>query len=145
MFNSGSFSLRPKKERGFTLIELLVVIAIIGLLSSVVLASLNNARKKGRDARRLSDLKQLQTSLELYYSDNNAYPSATSALAPDFIPAVPTDPGSGGAAYTYVKSSDSNYFCLGATFENTPPSPVDTCNGTTLGATEPTGNYRIGP
>ena len=48
-----------RKERGFTLIELLVVIAIIGILSSVILASLNSARKKGRDSRRLQDLRQI--------------------------------------------------------------------------------------
>ena len=59
-----------KSARGFTLIELLVVIAIIGILSSVVLASLNSARKKGRDARRIADLKQLQLALELYYDAN---------------------------------------------------------------------------
>lgn len=48
-----------KFKRGFTLIELLVVIAIIGILSSVVLASLNSARSKARDAQRLSDLEQM--------------------------------------------------------------------------------------
>jgi len=61
-------------KAGFTLIELLVVIAIIGILSSVVLASLNSARTKSRDARRLSDMKQVQLALELYYDSNNAYP-----------------------------------------------------------------------
>ena len=50
-------------KRGFTLIELLVVIAIIGILSSVVLASLNTARAKGRDARRLSDLKGIENTI----------------------------------------------------------------------------------
>src|SRR3989344_2634994 len=65
--------------RGFTLIELLVVVAIIGLLSSVVLASLNGARVKGRDARRLADVKQIQLALELYYDDSdNKYPASVS-------------------------------------------------------------------
>lgn len=63
-------------NRGFTLIELLVVIAIIGILSSVVLASLNMARGKARDAARLSDMHTLQTALALYMSDNGTYPNS---------------------------------------------------------------------
>lgn len=51
--------------RAFTLIELLVVIAIIGLLSSVVLASLNNARDKGNAARTINDFKQIEKALIL--------------------------------------------------------------------------------
>jgi prepilin-type N-terminal cleavage/methylation domain-containing protein len=47
------------RSRGFTLIELLVVIAIIGLLASIILASLNTAQQKGRDARRVSDLQEI--------------------------------------------------------------------------------------
>lgn len=62
--------------RGFTLIELLVVIAIIGLLSSIVLASLNTARGKARDAHRLSELHQVEIALELYYSTYGSYPPA---------------------------------------------------------------------
>src|SRR5437868_5458773 len=64
-------------SRGFTLIELLVVIAIIGVLSSVVLASLNSARSKGNDAKRVQSLRQVQTALELYANDHNGqYPNS---------------------------------------------------------------------
>lgn len=66
-------------KRGFTLIELLVVIAIIGLLSSVVLASLNSARGRANDARRISDMRQVQNALALYYLDNATYPSSNNS------------------------------------------------------------------
>ena len=63
-----------KNKKGFTLIELLVVIAIIGLLSTLAVVALNNARQKSRDARRVSDIKQIQTALELYFNDVSLYP-----------------------------------------------------------------------
>ena len=110
-------------RRGFTLIELLVVIAIIGILSSVVLASLNTARKKGRDARRVADIKQLQLALELYYDANGAYPttiSTTTLVSPGFIAALPGDP-SNQVAYSYAA-----YAATSAT--------VGTCSGYHLGS-----------
>ena len=61
--------------RGFTLIELLVVIAIIGLLSSVILTSLNIAREKGYDATRKTNLVEVQKALQSYYDDNGRYPA----------------------------------------------------------------------
>lgn len=63
-----------RHSNGFTLIELLVVVSIIGLLSSVVLTSLNSTRGKARDANRKAQLRQLQSALELYFSVNGAYP-----------------------------------------------------------------------
>lgn len=77
------------------MVELLVVIAIIGVLSSVVLASLNTARQKSRDARRVADVKQLQLALELYFDTNRAYPAALDAaslVTPGYISAIPVDP-----------------------------------------------------
>ena len=62
------------KSRGFTLIELMVVISIIGLLSSVILATLNSAKYSANDARRFSDLRQMEKALDTYYADNGKYP-----------------------------------------------------------------------
>lgn len=68
-----------KKFRGFTLIELLVVIAIIGILSAVVLASLNTARSKGSDAAVMADLTGIRTQAAIYFTDHNNYGSDTLA------------------------------------------------------------------
>ena len=62
------------KKKGFTLIELLVVIAIIGLLSTLAVVALNSARQKARDAKRVADVKQIQTALELYFNSSSGYP-----------------------------------------------------------------------
>jgi len=59
-----------KKYKGFTLIELLVVIAVIGMLASIVLVSLGPVRKKARDARRMSDIRQVNLAMEMCYDDS---------------------------------------------------------------------------
>lgn len=69
-----------KKRKGFTLIELLVVVAIMGLLATLAVTALNTARAKARDARRVSDIKQVQTALELYYMDQNGYPDTPASI-----------------------------------------------------------------
>lgn len=98
-------------KKGFTLIELLVVIAIIGILASVVLASLSSARSRSRDARRIADLRQIQNALALYISDNGIPPGGTGGwyapintpcpppgwqiydqIAPKYISKIPEDP-----------------------------------------------------
>ncbi len=61
-------------KKGFTLVELMVVIAIMGLLSSIVLASLNTAKNQSNNAKRAADLLSMRTALELYYNSNNTYP-----------------------------------------------------------------------
>ncbi len=64
-----------KNKKGFTLIELLVVVAIMGLLAALAVIALNTARARARDARRVSDIKQIQTALELFYMDLYKYPA----------------------------------------------------------------------
>ena len=124
------------RKRGFTLIELLVVIAIIGILSSVVLASLNSARQKSRDAKRVSDIQNLQLALELSFDSNNEYPDDLLSLSPDFIPSDPIDPLT-GSAYSYdnlasagaacaIASGDCVLYHLGANLEGSGSNVLDT-------------------
>ncbi len=102
-----------RKQKGFTLIELLVVIAIIGLLSTLAVVALNNARQKSRDARRVSDIKQIQTALELYYNDANGYPTTGGVISlgsisysgTTYMAVVPANPSPNGVAYTYSSAA----------------------------------------
>lgn len=133
---------QSKAKAGFTLIELLVVIAIIGVLASIVLASLNTARQKSRDARRITDIKQIQLALELYYDGTGAgqYPAAsgtcdaTSESATDvyglaalslanYIPQVPRDPTGPATTncykYAALTSGARTTYHLGATLSDT--------------------------
>ena len=120
----------PKKRSltsGFTLIELLVVIAIIGVLASVVLASLNTARVKARNTRRIADMNQVRLALELFYDTNGNYPISTTwkgttpncytsgadpnpsipGLAPTYISILPQDPKPILPSFYYLYTSDA--------------------------------------
>lgn len=76
--------------RGFTLIELLVVIAIIGLLSTVIAAPITQARKKGRDGKKVADLHQLVGALQQYADDHiGNYPASIDGLVPTYLSTMP--------------------------------------------------------
>lgn len=82
------------KVRGFTLIELLVVIAIIGLLSTVIAAPIQNARKKARDAKKVAEMKAVQLGLEQYAEANGEYPPDLATLTTGgYMPVLPTYAG----------------------------------------------------
>ncbi|MDP1709394.1 MAG: prepilin-type N-terminal cleavage/methylation domain-containing protein [Candidatus Komeilibacteria bacterium] len=125
-------------QKGFTLIELLVVIAIIGILSTLAVVSLNNAREKSRDAKRVADTKQVQTALELFFADNNGYPTGTDvvlgsattdtlstggfaadATGTTYMGQVPANPAPGGTAYTYNQTASGVSYTLTFTLEGT--------------------------
>jgi len=115
------------KRNGFTLIELLVVIAVIGLLSSVVLVSLGPARKKARDAKRQSDIRQISTAMEMMYSDAEKYYESTAmpTTIGTYMTSVPKDPGAGSPAYNWVNNCDAT------TGNGCTSSGTDNCDATT--------------
>jgi general secretion pathway protein G len=124
-------------KRQFTLIELLVVIAIIGLLATISVISLNNARAKARDAKRVADVKQVQTALELYFNDKGHYPTETefnsgSILSTStngtttYMAIIPsaTNPPDGSCTdgqnqFKYVASNNGTIYAIGYCVGNT--------------------------
>ena len=110
-------------QRGFTLIELMLVVLIIGVLSGIMLGVINipGIQAKSRDARRIGDIKKIQTSLELYFSDFRGYPTKvvwqdvssgasplSSVISPNYITRVPDDPKDGSNAPAGVACFNGN-------------------------------------
>lgn len=140
-------------KRGFTLVEILIVVAIIATLASVALVGLGPVQRNGRDTRRVSDLRQVQNGVELYYAKCGYYPGAaqsgtdcsgfsaasgwsglTDALSGSNIgiSKVPNDPRAGDT-YEYGSTSGSSYV-LGARLENTNSAQLrDDIDGTVEG------------
>ncbi len=119
-------------RKGFTLIELLVVIAIIGILSTMAVIALGNARAKARDAKRQSDLKMLQTAIELYISDNGNVPDPGSgsgdrwdgvsgnleSLLASYLPGgLPEDPSSTPRDWIYCWNASNDTYMIATSLE----------------------------
>ena len=109
-------------KKAFTLVELLVVIAIIGILSTLSVVALNSARAKARDARRLSDIKQIRTALDMYYDSAGIYPTSLIPGSPlsynglDFLAKVPDDPLS-SQHYIYAQTENGQNYTIDFTLE----------------------------
>lgn len=112
------------KSRGFTLIELLITISIIAILSAIGFIVYSAALKQGRDSRRQSDLRLVQSALEQYYNDQGFYPYSSSltkgaaftnatgnvtgtAVTKTYLNSVPGDPN--GSSYAYAGYTSTTY------------------------------------
>jgi len=118
------------KKSAFTLMELIVVIFIIGIISGAVTVSYKVIREKSRDARRLSDLAQVQNALELYFRDEGSYPNSLTpgqslvgtTTGISYLTTIPENPrprNDGNCPdneYSYTLNGQTTYtinFCLG--------------------------------
>jgi prepilin-type N-terminal cleavage/methylation domain-containing protein len=100
-------------KRGFTLMELLVVIAIIGILASVVLASLNSARNKGADAAIKSNLNNARSQAELYYDNNSGdYTTVCSNTSPQGVVLQVAGADSANGAAAVSCDGDTNEWAI---------------------------------
>jgi len=152
-------------KKGFTLIELLIVIAIIGILSSFLLANYNGVRQRTRDGVRKTDLRQIQSALELYRSDQGKYPATlyatcNSALTNTvtYMQKIPCDPSAPTTLrYQYSTVLPYSKYCLRACLENindgdrdyirygadNPSNTVTGCTGTAFTNCSGTKSYTL--
>jgi prepilin-type N-terminal cleavage/methylation domain-containing protein len=125
-------------RKGFTLVELLVVVGIIGLLSSVTLVGLGSFRARGRDARRIADLREVQNALELFYTANQQYPATSGSTADGTawtnmvsaitgagvgVGSLPTGGPAPNTVYNYGSDSGGQSYVLQSTLED-PNNPA---------------------
>jgi prepilin-type N-terminal cleavage/methylation domain-containing protein len=127
--------MKKTQQEGFTLIEILIVVAIIAILASVTLIGLGPTQQAGRDSRRISDLHEVQTALELYYNKCGFYPGTadcgtnsavtswanmTAALTDPTtnigVTQIPEDPTT-GKTYYYTQESGGENYVVGTVFE----------------------------
>jgi general secretion pathway protein G len=147
---------KPKKNgEGFTLIELLVVVAIIALLTSIALIGLVSAREKSRNVKRLADMTQMNTALELFNAQNKGYPDTLNGIpqgmTPTFLTSIPVAPVPPDGLCDQVanpagyQANSYYYMPTGSSYQLTPGGPnlyPDYIYYFCLGA--PTGNFSPG-
>lgn len=146
-------------QKGFTLVEILIVLAIIGILASVALVGLGPIQRRGRDSRRVQDLRQAQSALELYFTKTGNYPInvsdwpglATAITEADIgVKNFPDDPRSNATNpqhYYYGTNANGTEYVLGANLEDANNSVLaNDVDGSVFGvncADDPTGSIHM--
>lgn len=123
-----------KKRFGFSLIELLVVISLMAILMALASVSFTAAQRRGRDAKRRSDVTSVQKGFEQYFAQNGAYAACATmgSIAAGFFPAgLPVDPKN-DATYSYTSSCSTTAYCYCARLE------IDNAGNSTSGAASTT-------
>lgn len=146
-------------KKGFTIVEMIAVIAILAILSAIGLQTFSSAQRKGRDARRKSDVELIRGALEQFRSNNSTYPNYSTGPLPasicDVLPCnttntylqtVPSDPLPPQHYWYYRNSPNDYYLC---TLLTTPPTPVSNCGAVACDCSSAGGaqacNYCLGP
>src|SRR3989338_9469559 len=131
-------------KKGFTLLELVTVMAILAILAGILFGNFTSSLIKGRDSKRKQDLENVQKALEVYYFENNLYPTAAASLTgglpwssalvdnqavpKTFMQKLPIDPMS-STGYTYVYQSDGTFYKLYSCLENDQDNSYDNMVG----------------
>ncbi|MBV8580776.1 MAG: prepilin-type N-terminal cleavage/methylation domain-containing protein [Candidatus Eremiobacteraeota bacterium] len=128
---------KRRSEQGFTLIELMIVVAIIAILAAILIPNFVNARSQAQTAACESNLRAIATALELYYADNQVYPTASSvSVAPALLTAngvtylnnTPRDPAAQGGSGAYILTTN-------LASNGSPASYTIVCPGVHVGST----------
>ena len=136
IIQNSKFKIQNRKQ-GFTLIELLIVIAIIGVLATLLMANFVGVRQRARDAQRKSDIRQIQSALEIYRSDIGNYPATlpgcnttplknttTDGTVTVYMQKIPCDPNGTSVSYAYSIPAAGGYKLV-ACLENASDSQKD--------------------